>query len=116
MIQYRRRRRMSDPTHVSTWPNRTLCDVLEEMRKCHESRNYAYLLSLIEEVQTFGNRMEAALSNQKDFTQMDEALHKLKKQYKPLRDEILKLRDEKEELEEAIKKLKGEKDTDDADE
>lgn len=106
---------MSDATHVSTWPNRTLCDVLEEMRKCHESRNYAYLLGLVEEVQTFGNRMEAALSNQQDYKAMDEALHKLKKEYKPLRDEIQKLRDEKEELENEIKKLKGEE-VDDSDE
>ena len=48
-------------------PNRTLCDVLEEMRKCNKTRNFAPLGGLIEEVQSMANRMEAALYEQKDY-------------------------------------------------
>lgn len=47
-------------------PNRTICNVLEEMRQCHETRNFSYLLGLIEEAQSMANRMEAALYDQSD--------------------------------------------------
>lgn len=47
-------------------PNRTMCDVLDEMRTCHKTRNYSYLLSLIEEVQVMGNRMEAHIEDMRD--------------------------------------------------
>lgn len=46
--------------------NRTLCGVLEEMRKAYETRNFSYLPGLIEEAQRMGNRMEAALSDKHD--------------------------------------------------
>ena len=48
-------------------PNRTLCDVFEEMRKCHETYNFAPMLGLIEEAQSMANRMEAALFEQEDY-------------------------------------------------
>jgi hypothetical protein len=48
-------------------PNRYLCDVLEEMRKCHKTRNFAPLLGLIEEAQTLANRMEAGLGERRDY-------------------------------------------------
>lgn len=44
---------------------RTLCDVLHEMRNCHRTRNYSYLMGLIEEAQMMGNRMEAGLHTKK---------------------------------------------------
>jgi len=47
-------------------PNRTMCDVLEEMRKACKVGNYSYMAGLIEEVQTMGNQMEAKLWDQKD--------------------------------------------------
>jgi len=43
--------------------NRTMCEVLDEMRKCNELRNYSALLGLIEEVQIMGNRMESPLGS-----------------------------------------------------
>lgn len=43
--------------------NRNLCEVFEEMRTMHKTRNYSYLLGLIEEAQTMGNRMEAGLDD-----------------------------------------------------
>ena len=51
--------------------NRTVCEVLEEMRKCHETRNYAALLALVEEVQSKANRMEGALYDIKDIAKID---------------------------------------------
>jgi hypothetical protein len=66
-------------------PNRTVCSVLEEMRKCFETHNYSYLPSLIEEVQTLVNRMEAALWDQKDFKYRKEEYYKLKEEVKKLK-------------------------------
>ena len=34
--------------------NRYLCSVLDEMRECNKSKNFSYLLGLIEEAQTLG--------------------------------------------------------------
>lgn len=47
-------------------PNRTLCSVLHEMRECCKTSNYSYLPGLIEEAQSMGNRMEAALYDKGD--------------------------------------------------
>lgn len=69
-------------------PNRTLCAVLEEMRKSYETRNFSYLPGLIEEAQTMGNRIEASLWDQHD---------------------VKDLREERKELEEVIEKLKSKK-------
>jgi hypothetical protein len=68
--------------NCDSW-NRTLCSVLEEMRKCHETRNFAVLPGLIEEAQTYGNRMEAKLSDVRDYAQ-------LKRRYKALRKKMAK--------------------------
>lgn len=43
-------------------PNRTLCSVLEEMRKCNETRNYTFLLDLNEEVNELFLRMVISLN------------------------------------------------------
>jgi hypothetical protein len=36
------------------------------MRKAHETRNFSYLLGMIEEAQNMANRMEAALEDKND--------------------------------------------------
>lgn len=76
------------------YPNRTLCDVLEEMRKCNEVRNYAPLLSLIEEVQLLGNRMESGLEDLKDHRSLLEDISELKKELKALKKQKKELEDE----------------------
>jgi predicted RNase H-like nuclease (RuvC/YqgF family) len=81
--------------------NRTLCDTLSEMRKCHEARHYGYLVGLIEEAQTYANRMEAALMDKHDIERMHESIKELKV-------EIKELRVEKHKLEEQINQLKKE--------
>ena len=68
-------------------PNRYICDVLEEMRKCHSTHSYGPLPGLIEEVQTLANRMEAALDGKRDYN----AWHK-------------RVKEEKEELKRLLKK------------
>jgi len=68
-------------------PNRTLCSVLEEMRKAYETRNFSYLIGLIEEAQSMGNRMEARLWDQKDFERAKEEHSKLKAEIKELKKE-----------------------------
>ena len=64
--------------------NRTLCAVLEEMRKLDDTKNYSILKSLIEEAQVMANRMEAALYDVKD-------IKKLYEDRKALRDQVKKL-------------------------
>lgn len=67
--------------------SRTICDMLAEIRKCHETHNYSYLLGLVEEIQAAANRMEAALWDQKEFTYMQERYRKLKKEVRKMEKE-----------------------------
>lgn len=75
-------------------PHRYVCDVLEEMRKCDKTRNYAVLPALLEEVQTLVNRMEAALGEKGDLESWHEKAKKEKKEYKRLLKKTNKLRAE----------------------
>lgn len=79
----------------SYWVNRTLCDVLDEMRKCHETRNYAGLMALVEEAQSKANRMESGLADKKDLVAMEEEWHSLRKEIKKLRKKRDKLKGKK---------------------
>lgn len=81
-----------------SWPNRTGCDVLEEMRKCHSTRNYASLLALVEEMQSIANRMEAGLEDKRD-------VRNWKETRKELKDDIRRLRDKKRKLERKVHKM-----------
>lgn len=71
--------------------NRTLCDVLNEMRKCYECHNYAPLLSLVEEAQIMGNRMESGLSDKRDLLNLAEERSSLRKEVKELEAEVANL-------------------------
>ena len=62
--------------------NKYLCSVLDEMRECTKTLNFSYLLGLIEEAQTLGNRMEAKLYEIKDFERLHEDIRDLKKKKK----------------------------------
>lgn len=65
--------------------NRTLCDVLQDMRKCDAVKNYSNLLSLIEEAQVMGNRMEAGLNDKQDYLDYKREVKKLRKELKKLK-------------------------------
>jgi hypothetical protein len=77
---------------MSYFMSRTMCDVLEEMRKCNEHRNYAALAGLIEEVQTMGNRMEGALYDKKEAPAAQLDLERLKQERRELRREVSRLK------------------------
>ncbi len=68
--------------------NRTLCEVLEEMRACYKTCNFAPLMGLIEEAQTMANRMEAALSDVKDVKAMQDEWHEMREKIKQARHEL----------------------------
>lgn len=64
--------------------SRTMCDVLQEMRELVDSykkispnRDLSTLSSLIEEIQIMGNRMEAALWDQKRLEKLRQEIKKL---------------------------------------
>lgn len=65
--------------NVRGW-NRTLCSVLDEMRRCHDTRNFAPLAGLIEDAQTYANRMEAKLSDISDYERLKDCYRKLREQ------------------------------------
>lgn len=81
-------------------PNRTLCQVLDEVRTCCETLNFSYLKGLIEEIQVMGNRMESALYDKKDIKNMLIDKEELEEEVKKLREEIQKLKKQKNEGEE----------------
>ena len=72
-------------------PNRYLCDVLGEMRECVKTLNFSYLLGLIEEAQTFANRMESKLYEIKDFERLHKEIKDLKKKRKNLEKKVVAL-------------------------
>lgn len=78
--------------------HRTLCDVLEEMRSCWKTRNFAPMAGLIEEAQVMGNKMEASLSDIKDLDRLREDYLRARKDMKRLRAEKTKLAAEVDEL------------------
>jgi len=72
--------------NLKAW-NRTLCSVLEEMRDCYKTRNFAALPGLIEEAQTYGNRMEAKLSDVNDYNSLKECYASLKQKVEALKEQ-----------------------------
>jgi len=48
-------------SRFSFQPDRLICDVFREMRTCIKTRNFSYLRGLVEEAQSYANRMESAL-------------------------------------------------------
>ena len=80
--------------------HRTLCDVLDEMRACWKTRNFAPMKGLIEEAQGMGNKMEASLYEIKD-------LKKLREQYLQARRDVKNLEEEKASLEAKVERLRG---------
>jgi hypothetical protein len=66
---------------------RYICDVIEEMRKCDKTKNFASLEALIEEAQALANRMEGALSDSKDLSKLVIDVRKARKAYQKLEKE-----------------------------
>lgn len=79
-------------------PTRYICDVFAEMRKCDETKNYSYLMALIEEAQCMANHMEAALTARSDYRHWDRERKKVETEVRTLRKEVAKLRKKKQKL------------------
>jgi len=85
--------------------SRTLCEVLEEMRKCYETRNFSPIHGLIEEAQIMANRMEAALSDQRDHFEWQDEVKKEKEELERLLEQGNALRKEVGEEEKKVYRL-----------
>lgn len=70
--------------YYNSIPSRTICAVLEEMRACYKTRNFAALAGLVEEVQSLANRMESGLEDQHDVERLRDQKGKLKAEIKKL--------------------------------
>lgn len=88
----------------NSYPSRPLCEVLEEMRKCYETRNFSYLSGLIEEAQSMGNRMEAGLEDKHGILYCHKEKRKAEKELKEVQ-AVLDYTKAK------LKKIKGFKDS-----
>lgn len=73
------------------YPNRTLCSVLEGMRKAYETRNFSGLNGLIEEAQILADRMESALGDNKDIRKLSEKRSELRREVRDLEKKAKKL-------------------------
>lgn len=81
---------MSESTirDLTFWPNRTICSILEDMRKMHDTHNYSQLQACIEELQYAANRMEAALEDNKEINRIRETLADMKLKYKKMKKKL----------------------------
>ena len=70
------------------WLNRTLCDVLKEIRDLDKTRNYSSLLGLIHEAQSMANRMEAALGDNRDYREYREKAKQAHEEYRKIKEKI----------------------------
>jgi hypothetical protein len=62
--------------------NRSICAALQEMRFAYKTRNFSYLNGLIEEAQSYANRMESALQKSRACALTSwTALHTLKPEH-----------------------------------
>lgn len=74
---------------------RTLCAILEDMRKCFETRNFSYMQGLIEEAQYRANRMENTLEIVRyDLPNLEKRRINLKKEIKEMEEKVDKLKQE----------------------
>ena len=96
-----------EPYEVRSGVNRTLCSVLEEARKCYETRNFSPLLGLIEEAQIMGNRMESALYDKNDLEAARNEIRKIRKQAKVLQEIAPKMQTQVKELEARLNELRN---------
>ena len=68
--------------------NRSICAVFEEMRSCNETRNYSYLLGLVEEAQSMANKMESKIDLIKDFEELKDKYKELEERKNDLKKDI----------------------------
>jgi len=67
---------------------RYLCDIIEDLRKTYETRNFSYLPGIIEELQYRANRMENYIEIGRELTRMEDRRRTLKEEVKKLEKEL----------------------------
>lgn len=82
---------MRDRASQFSWPNRTLCSVLESMRDTVKTLNFSYLLATIEEAQYLANRMESALNDVKDIRELKQIRSELRQEVRKLELQVKRL-------------------------
>lgn len=87
-------------------PRRYICDVLEDMRKQFETRNFSGTLGSIEQLQAMAYRMEAALDDKRTLEQYEEDAANARKEIKSLQQEVDRLRKEISELSKKTKRIR----------
>lgn len=104
--------------NLGGWPSRTLCAAISDMRDQLKAYNnlveaiiehpvdrknlktpLAVLASLVEEFQVYGNRMEAALEDRKEYEELKASYKDLEVEKKKLKEDIVALKKERSELE-----------------
>ena len=70
--------------------NRSICGVFEEMRSCNETKNYSYLLGLIEEAQSMANKMEFKIDLINNFEDLKDKYKELEERKNDLKKDIKK--------------------------
>tara|TARA_Y100000310_G_C20642220_1_gene794629 strand:- start:723 stop:1136 length:414 start_codon:yes stop_codon:yes gene_type:complete len=85
--------------------NRTMCEVLDEMRAMFKTLSFGGMAGLIEEIQAMGNRMESALNDQKDLDRARQSLKTLLVKYDKLYEEVTSLEEKKADLKKDTKIL-----------
>jgi len=71
----------------SPYTTRYLCDILIDLRKCYKTRNFSYMMGLLEELQYRAYRMEQAMYLSSEIEYMEKQRIRLKKEIKELREE-----------------------------
>lgn len=79
-----------------------MCDVLDDMRKMHKTRNYSGLLGSIEQLQVMAYRMEAGLGDKRTIEDYDAEASRLERDLKRKRRELADLRHKIEEAKETL--------------
>ena len=66
------------------YTNRYICTVLEEMRACFKTLNFAPIPGLIEEAQVMADRMESSIEDKNDLDNMHDRRTELRAELKKL--------------------------------
>ena len=88
-----------------SWPARTICACLEDMRSAFKTYNFSNIASLIEEVQMLANRMEAHIETEHSYNDRRDKLREVQEEIKETEEELKLLKNELK-LTQKIKELK----------
>lgn len=71
-----------------SWPARTICGVLSDMRNAYKTYNFSSILSLIEECQMLANRMEANMDTEMTYEDRRKKLREVREELDILKNEL----------------------------